>query len=55
MKVRIRIVTEFGWGERRSHEIGVIERSSIDASEDSLGISLADGKSILEEGFCRKV
>jgi hypothetical protein len=49
MKVRIRIETEFGWGERRSHEIGVIERSSIDASEDSLGISLAEGKSILEE------
>jgi len=49
MKVRIKIETEFGWGECRSHEIGVIERCSIDPSEDSLGISLAEGKSILKE------
>lgn len=43
VKVRIRIETEFGWGECRSHEIGVIERCSIDPSEDNLGISLAEG------------
>jgi len=49
VKVRIRIETEFGWGECRSHEIGVIERCCIDASEDGLGISLAEGKSILKE------
>ena len=49
MKVRIRIETEFGWGECRSHEIGVIERCCIDPSEDGLGISLAEGKSILKE------
>lgn len=49
MKVRIRIETEFGWGERRLHEIGGLERSSIEASEASLGLSLTEGKSILKE------
>ncbi len=38
VKVRIRIETEFGWGECRSHDIGVIERCSIDPSKDGLGI-----------------
>jgi len=52
MKVRIRIETEFGWGECRSHEIGVVERRSIDASADDLGLSLAEGKSILKEIQC---
>jgi len=49
VKVRISIETEFGWGECRSHEIGVIERCCIDPSEDGLGISLAEGKLILKE------
>ena len=49
MKIRIRIETEFGWGERRVHAIGGLERSSIDASEAGLGLSLAEGKSILKE------
>lgn len=49
VKVRMRNETEFGWGECQSHEIGVIERSTIDPSEGSLGISLAEGKSILEK------
>jgi hypothetical protein len=44
MKVRIKIETEFGWGERRSHEAGTVERSSIQASADNLGLSLAEGK-----------
>jgi len=43
VKVRIRIETEFGWGECRSHEIGVIERCCIDPLEDDIGISLAEG------------
>jgi len=49
MKVRIRIETELEWGECRSHEIGIIERCSIDPSEDGLGISLVEGKAILKE------
>ena len=36
MKVRIRIETELEWGECRSHEIGIIERCSIDPSEGRL-------------------
>jgi hypothetical protein len=27
MKVQIRIETEFGWGERRVHEISILERN----------------------------
>lgn len=49
MKVRIRIETEFGWGERRVHGIGGFERSSIEASEESIGLGFAEGKSILKE------
>ena len=40
MKIRIRIETEFGWGERRSHAIDMVERHSIDASEEDLGLRL---------------
>lgn len=49
MKVRIRIETEFGWGEKRSHELGTVERNAIDASEEDLGLSLAEAKSILKQ------
>lgn len=49
MKVRIWIETEFGWGEKRSHELGTVERNAIDASEEDLGLSLAEAKSILKQ------
>lgn len=49
MKVQIRIETEFGWGQRRSHEVGTVERDSIQVSEGDLGLSLAEGKSILRD------
>ncbi|MDR7127401.1 hypothetical protein J2X53_004250 [Pseudorhodobacter sp. 4114] len=40
MKVRIRIETEFGWGERRVHEVGVLDRSSTEVSAEDLGLNL---------------
>ncbi len=49
MKVQIRIETEFGWGERRVHEISILERSLTEASAEDLGLSLAEGKVILRE------
>ena len=49
MKVRIRIETEFGWGERRVNEVGVFDRSSPEATAENLGLSLAEGKLILKE------
>lgn len=49
MKVRIRIETEFGWGERRGHDISILERSLTEASAEELGLSLAEGKVILRE------
>ncbi len=29
MKIRIRVETEFGWGETRSHDLGNVERDSV--------------------------
>ena len=29
MKIRIRVETEFGWGETRSNDLGTVERDSI--------------------------
>nr|MDA3857687.1 ISKra4 family transposase [Roseovarius sp.] len=49
MKVRIRIETEFGWGEKRSLEVGSVERRSIDATGEDLGLRLVEAKSILRE------
>lgn len=49
MKVRIRIETEFGWGERRVHDVGVLERRSTEACAEEFGLSLAEGKAILKE------
>jgi hypothetical protein len=49
MKIRIRIETEFGWGEKRSHDLGTVERDSVCASEEGFGLSLAEGKSLLKE------
>jgi hypothetical protein len=39
MKVQIRIETEFGWGERRVHEISILERNLTEASTEDLGLS----------------
>lgn len=44
MKIRIRVETEFGWGETRSHDLGTVERDSIGASDEDFGLSLAEGK-----------
>ncbi len=49
MKVCIKIETEFGWGEKRSHELCTVERRAIDATEEDLGLSLAEGKSLLKQ------
>ncbi len=49
MKIRIRVETEFGWGETRSHDLGTVERDSIGASDEDFGLSLAEGKSLLTE------
>ncbi len=49
MKFRIKLETEFGWGEVRSHEICAVERRSIDTSEEDLGLCLAEAKSLLKE------
>lgn len=49
MKIRIRVETEFGWGETRSHDLGTVERDSIGASDEDFGLSLLEGKSLLTE------
>ncbi|WP_299870065.1 ISKra4 family transposase [uncultured Roseobacter sp.] len=49
MKFRIKLETEFGWGETRSHEICTLERRTLDASSEDLGLCLADAKSLLKE------
>ena len=49
MKFRIKLETEFGWGETRSHEICTLERRTVDVSEENLGLSLAEAKSLLKE------
>ncbi len=49
MKIRIRVETEFGWGETRSHDLGTVERDSIEASDEDFGLSLAEGKSLLKK------
>ena len=49
MKFRIKLETEFGWGETRSHEICTLERRTVDASEENLGLCLAEAKSLLKE------
>lgn len=49
MKFRIKLETEFGWGETRSHEICVLERRTIDTSEEDFGLCLAEAKSLLKE------
>lgn len=49
MKFKIKLATEFGWSEKRSHEICTVERRSLDASEESLGLCLAEAQSILRE------
>ena len=49
MKFKIRLETEFDWGEKRSHEIFTLERRSVDVSEEDLGLCLAEAKSILNE------
>ena len=49
MKFRIKLETEFGWGETRSHEICTLERRTLDASSEYLGLCLADAKSLLKE------
>jgi len=49
MKIRIRVETEFGWGEKRSRDLGTVERDSVEASEEDFGLSLAEGKSLLKE------
>ncbi|RLK07254.1 hypothetical protein CLV75_2367 [Ruegeria conchae] len=51
MKFKISLETEFGWGEKRSHEICTLERRSVDASEEDLGLCLVEAKSIR---FCQK-
>jgi hypothetical protein len=49
MKIRIRVETEFGWGETRSHDLGTVERDPIGAWDEDFGLSLAEGKSLLKE------
>lgn len=49
MKFKIRLETEFGWGEKRSHEICTLERRSVGSSEEDLGLCLAEAKSLLKE------
>ncbi len=49
MKCRIKLETGFGWGDTRSHEICMLERRTIDASSEDLGLCLADAKSLLKE------
>ena len=49
MKFRIKLETEFGWGETRSHEIYTLERRTVDASNEDLGLCLAKAKSLLKE------
>lgn len=49
MKFRIKLETEFGWGETRSHQICTLERRTVDASEENLGLCLAEAKSLLKE------
>lgn len=36
MKFKIKLETEFGWGEKRSYEICTLGRRSVDASEEGL-------------------
>ncbi|AEI95557.1 ISKra4-like element ISRli1 family transposase [Roseobacter litoralis] len=52
MKFRIKLETEFGWGETRSHEICTLERRTLDASSEDLGLCLAEAKSLLKEVQC---
>ncbi|WP_299949443.1 ISKra4 family transposase [uncultured Ruegeria sp.] len=49
MKFRIKLETEFSWGETRSHEINTLERRTVDASNEDLGLCLAEAKSVLKE------
>ena len=49
MKFRIKLETEFGWGEMRSHEICVVNRRTVETSEEDLGLCLAEAKSLLKE------
>ena len=49
MKFRIKLETEFGWGETRSCEICTLERRTLDALSEDLGLCLADAKSLLKE------
>ena len=52
MKFRIKLETEFGWGETRSHEICTLERRTLYASSEDLGLCLAEAKSLLKEIQC---
>ncbi len=52
MKFRIKLETEFGWGETRSHEICTVERQTLDASSEDLGLCMAEAKSLLKEVQC---
>lgn len=49
MKFTIKLETELSWGETRSHEICTLERRTLDASSEDLGLCLADAKSLLKE------
>ena len=49
MKFRIRLETEFGWGDTRSHEICTVERRTVNASSEDLGLCLVEAKSLLKE------
>ncbi len=49
MKLRIKLETEFGWGETRSHEVCTLERRSVDTSDAGLGLCLAEAKTMLKE------
>ena len=49
MKFRIKLETEFGWGEMRSHEICTMDRRTVDTLEEDLGLCLAEAKLLLKE------
>lgn len=49
MKFRIKLETEFGWGEMRSHEICTLDRRTVDTLEEDLGLCLAEAKLLLTE------
>lgn len=49
MKFRIKLETEFGWGETRLHEICAEECRTVDTSAEDLGIRLAEAKSLLKK------